>query len=763
MDQKKKVCIVSTSQADNYGAVLQAFALKTVLSTYFDVKTLNYISPGLSSSNQLFFNNWWKKMAARFLFSDYYINRKARHTGFSSFRVNHLSLTKLYNISDIYRSDLEDQFDYFLSGSDQVFNPAIYKGETISFLDFVKKTAKKKTYAASVGKDSFLEIYKDLYEKYLPTFSSLLIREESTVNNIHSTFGIKAECVVDPVFLLTKNQWGKSFANPKNTVKKYLLTYFLGKDDNSALAIKEYAKKRNLDIINIAGTFGFRYKKLLGKATYPTPEEFINLILNAECVFAKSFHGTAFSILFNKPYFYSCDDGDSTELRIGELEKRFGLPCRRIIGGKIVDNDINWDAVNNNIDSWRNYSINRLFASLDISNGSGNNEVPTVQKSYGNILSVGAKCVGCENCKTICPTGAISYAKDDEGFLYPKIEKGVCVNCKKCMSVCPVINFQKNDLGNACYAASSKIQNPLESSSGALAATLYKIALEKGWKAFGVKWNSGFISASYFEIKNEHDLRLAKKSKYVQASKSDVLKAASDYLRAGEKVLFIGCPCEVAALKALSKEFAKNLFAIDLVCHGPASEVVVKRYLEEKDLKKPIASFCMRYKPGNGSSLNLRVVDANGMVREEPRNGTSFAFGMDTIVRPSCYACHNRAGDWTIGDFWGLLEQNAGYNIAGTSLLIINTKKGQLVFNEIKENFCYTNQDINLAIQGNATLKRPNNPPQERLKLVYAIQNSQKPIKKLYNRCRPIKAKIKGLCPKFAKRIIKSIIKAKGD
>lgn len=759
MVRKKKVCIVSTSQVDNYGAVLQGFALETILKRKFDVRTLNYISEGLRSSNQLSFDKIWKKLAARILFRDYYKNGKIRHSKFEQFRANHLSLTEQYETNKICDSGLEAQYDYFLSGSDQVFNPAIYKGETVSFLDFVKNPAKKKTYAASVGKDAFLDDYKDIYKKYLPTFSSLLIREQSTAAAIENHLGLKTTTVLDPVFLLTKEQWEQAFKSQNKPAKKYLLTYILSKDDNSALAIREYARRKNLDVINIAGTFGFGYKKYLGKAIYPTPEEFVQLIANAECVFAKSFHGTAFSILFNKPYFYSCNDGDSTEIRIGDLEKRFGLPCRRIIGGKIVENEIDWDIVNDNIDKWRKYGLDCLFASLDVEGYAANGKAPAVKKAFGNVISIGAKCVGCENCKQVCPTGSITYLKDDEGFLYPNIDAKTCVHCGKCLSICPVSNFKKIPLGNICYAASSKQQNPMESSSGAIAATLYKFALEQGWKAFGVKWNANFTSASYFEIENEEDIRLAKKSKYVQAAKGNILKLASDYLRSGEKVLFIGCPCEVAALKLISEPFSSGLFAVDLVCHGPASESVLKRYLGEKKVNEPITSFCMRFKPGDGTSLNLRIVDAKSIAKEEPFQGSSFAIGMDAILRPSCYVCHNRSGDLTIGDFWGLPKESLGYNKVGTSLLIVNTEKGEMLFNAIKDDIEFVPENIALAISGNSTLKQPNAPSQERVKLVYSIQKSKKPIKRLYKKCLPLKTKAKMLCPQFAKRIIKSILK----
>ena len=759
MARKKKVCIVSTSQVDNYGAVLQGFALKTILKRKFEVETLNYISEGLRSSNRLSFDKFWKKLAARILFRDYYKNNKTRHSKFAKFRKNHLSLTEQYDINKIRNSGLESQYDYFVSGSDQVLNPAIYKGETVSFLDFVESPRKKKTYAASVGKDAFLDDYKDVYQNYLPAFSSLLIREQSTAAAIESRFGLKTTSVVDPVFLLTKEQWEQAFTSQDKPAKKYLLTYILSKDDNSALAISEYARKKNLEIINIAGTFGFRYKKYLGNAIYPSPEEFVQLILNAECVFAKSFHGTAFSILFNKPYFYSCDDGDSTETRIGDLEKRFGLPCRRIIGGKIVENDIDWDIVNDNINKWRKYSLDSLFASLEVDGYAANGKAPIAKKAFSNVLSIGAKCVGCENCKLVCPTGSILYSKDDEGFLYPNIDPRTCVNCGKCLSVCPVSNFKKIPHGDICYAASSRQENPMDSSSGAIAATLYKFALKQGWKAFGVKWNANFTSASYFEIKNEEDILSAKKSKYVQAAKGNLLKLVSDYLRSGEKVLFIGCPCEVAALKLIAEPFSSGLFAIDLVCHGPASEVVIKRYLSEKKINEPVTSFCMRYKPGDGTSLNLRIVDAKSIAKEEPFRGSSFAIGMDTILRPSCYTCHNRSGDLTIGDFWGLPNENPGYNKAGTSLLIVNTEKGEMLFNAINDEIEFVPEDIALAISGNSTLMRPNAPSQERLKLVYSIQKSKKPIKKLYKKCLPLKTKAKMLCPQFVKRIIKSMLK----
>lgn len=759
MDEKKKVCIVSTSQVDNYGAVLQAYALETILSERFDTKTLNYISPGLQSSNEIRYSKLWKRTLAKILFHNYYKQRKIKHGKFEAFRNKYLSLTEQYSLDQIYQSGLESKFDYFVSGSDQVFNPEIYKGEMVSFLDFVKNPDKKKTYAASIGMDAFLKKYGEVYSKHLREFGTLLIRETSSAKAIEKDFGIASYSVVDPVFLLTKDQWLKAFPPKINTNRKYILTYILGKDDNAALAIRDFAKNKNLEILNIAGTYGYPYKKLLGRSICPSPEEFLSLIFNAEYIYAKSFHGTAFSILFGKPYFYSCEDGDSAETRIKELENKFGLPSRRIIGGKIIDNDINWEAVNSNIDKWRKYSLSLLFSSLGYSSDTNDKYEPNVVRSYTNIQAVGDQCVGCENCRLACPTHAISCDLDEEGFLYPKIDKNCCIDCGKCLDNCPVINRPSVQLGNKCYAASKAGEEALQSSSGGIASALYDMALKNGWKAFGVKWKTDFISAEYFEIKDSADICLAKTSKYIQAAKGDCFGKIIRYLKSGEKVLFIGCPCEVSALKRLARKASNNLFTADLICHGPASRNIIQHYLKEKKIPEPIKDFCMRYKPGDGSSLNLKIIDHKGNILVEKRNGSSFGIGMDNILRPSCYVCHNRSGDLTIGDFWGLPNNDKGFSKNGTSVIIVNTEKGKEVFNELSKTILYEQEDIELAKKGNNTLNCPNKPFFNRVKLLKLISISNEPIKKLYKKCLPTKVRMKRCFPSFLKNFIKSILK----
>jgi len=384
-------------------------------------------------------------MAFSLLYPTYKHSFKSKHRKFVFFRNRYIKYTPFIEQNDLPK--INNEFDYFLSGSDQVFNLNIYSGETTSLLDFVDDNNKKKTYAASFGGSLGTKYYGDT-KKYVTLFSSLLIREREGVE-IVKTWDKEAKLVIDPIFLLSKDEWIQKLdllecpVVPKN---KYILVYMLSYDDNIAQTIKKLATKENLLIVNIFGGVSLDHFKGKVKNVTPGPDEFVALINGAEYVFAVSFHGIAFSILFNKNFYYSLrNKHDSSSLRTLNLLQNFDLPSREICGGKLPDNTIDWNRVNQNLISKRNYSLSSLFNSLGDSSDILLDEPELAKHKLDNISVVGVRCVGCENCEKACPTGAIPLYYDDESFLYPRVDNEKCINCGKCLITCPTYSIKKND------------------------------------------------------------------------------------------------------------------------------------------------------------------------------------------------------------------------------------------------------------------------------------------------------------------------------
>ena len=768
MEKKKSVCIVSTSQVDNYGAVLQGAALVNVLKEFCDAKTLDFECEGLRKSNVIAASSKLKTAIVHLLYRKYFHLIKKRHKSFDQFRIKYLCRTKHYLEQELYRDkDLEKQFDFFISGSDQTFNQHIFGDSHIGFLDFVSNPDKKKTYAASLGSSEIPNSSKLIFDKYISQFSSLLIREFSGQKAIEKEYGLKTVAAIDPVFLLSQDEWlnlpGTNFAVPP---EPYILVYSIGIDINAEIAIKEFAKKRNLRIINVFSGRNLQGNKSFGKEICPTPEEFIGLIKNASYVYAKSFHGVALSVLFNVPYFYSCDYKDSTFIRISDLQDKLCLPNRSILGGKLIDSEIDWSVINEKIYYWRNFSMYSLLESLGLTDAAkvfGEGLALIKKNKNFNISVVGATCVGCENCRIKCPEKAISFEIDEEGFRYPHIFKDKCINCGLCVKTCPAIKFRGIGLGSECFAVSAKKESDLfKSTSGGLARLIYKKYLSLGYRCFGVRWLPEYAGCEYFEIVHESDIDAASKSKYVQARKGDIFKKIKKYAAGGEKVLFIGTPCECAALTLYLGTLKKQAILIDLICHGPTSDIVLSDFIKEKSSKGKLKYLCLRDKDGMGNAF-LVTTQCGETKQREYGPKTSFGIGFYHIVRPSCSNCHYRSGDLTIGDFWGLSQKSLGYNKLGVSLAIPNNQQGKLILDLIKDDIYIVPENIHTAVKGNATLLRPNKHPNMRKQLLDKIVESgdKRPIKFLWKTCLPFKSRLKRILPARVKKILKSIAAAK--
>ncbi|CRZ34068.1 polysaccharide pyruvyl transferase [Herbinix hemicellulosilytica] len=219
---------------------------------------------------------------------------------------------------------LSDRYDYFIAGSDQIWNPSYTKGSSIYFLAFAKRH-KRITYAPSFGVPQIPSEYQECYKRMLSDIPYLSVREEAGADIIKNLTGRTVPVLVDPTLLLTKEQW---MAIAKKARYKpggqYLLTYFLGGiPDNYKKRIKAIAKKRHLEIVNL-GDIKEKYY-LAG------PDEFIDYIKDSTAVLTDSYHGTIFSIIFNKP-FVVFDRVSKLQMfsRIDTLLNTFNLQARKI-------------------------------------------------------------------------------------------------------------------------------------------------------------------------------------------------------------------------------------------------------------------------------------------------------------------------------------------------------------------------------------------------------------------------------------------------
>ena len=279
------------------------------------------------------------------------IVRMPRKKRFKEFRTL-LKMTPKLNADDLI--GMEEQYDGVIVGSDQVWNDSITDFDTAYFLDFVKSPEKKLTYAVSFGFEAIPDELKIKYKELLKDFRIYNMREASGVKIIESLLNKKANLVLDPTMLLTRDDWD-IIASKQSRKDKYILVYNLSPSPFLIKTVKEIARSTGYKIIAIPFPLG-GFLKAKAELT-GGPSEWIGLIRNAEIVVTDSFHGSIFSILYNK-IFYVCisELGD----RIYNLLNVFNLTdCLCTPGTQLnLIKKIDWEKTNRILAEERKKSLN---------------------------------------------------------------------------------------------------------------------------------------------------------------------------------------------------------------------------------------------------------------------------------------------------------------------------------------------------------------------------------------------------------------------
>ena len=291
----------------NYGGQLQAYALQTAVSELghsamqisFD-SSVNFTVPSIKQDRKnIFFQikKIPKKFQERLFINKWMLERRKIDKSILEFseKIPHTLIVNEKTIKSI-----SDEFEAYICGSDQVWNPGC---QDARFFDFTEIGKIKLSYAASLGKELSPREHLDRIANMTHDFQAVSVRESCHKEMLNSVCNMDVKLVPDPVFLLTKEQWGE-FASENKISEKYIFAYLLGDD----IKVREQCKK-------LAQIMGYHliYIPYLNRNTYvwdsrhkqfhvnaPKVEEFVALIKNAEMIITDSFHGTAFSIIFGK-------------------------------------------------------------------------------------------------------------------------------------------------------------------------------------------------------------------------------------------------------------------------------------------------------------------------------------------------------------------------------------------------------------------------------------------------------------------------------
>lgn len=332
----KKIGIITHYyKSNNYGGLLQAFALCKLLTKYgysaeqicYDTTSSPYYTQGISDSKIYAVKGIIKNKLSSIYhkFVDRNIHKKIylRNSAIAKFAQRIPHSTTIYTDSTIKESN--GTYDVFITGSDQVWNLDWYF--PAYFLDFVEKDKPKISYAASISKDTLSEVQKEIIKNHLLDYKAISVRELSSVELISDFANVDVKWVLDPTLLLTAEEW-ESICSERDITEKYIFCYFLGEDSQARHLAEEYARKHSLKVVTIPYLSG-HYRKCDGdfgdiQLFDVDPGKFITLIKDAEVVFTDSFHATVFSNIFKKQYYTFERSGfTSMSSRIFSLIKLF--------------------------------------------------------------------------------------------------------------------------------------------------------------------------------------------------------------------------------------------------------------------------------------------------------------------------------------------------------------------------------------------------------------------------------------------------------
>ena len=300
-------------------------------------------------------------------------------------------------------------------------------------------------------------------------------------------------------------------------------------------------------------------------------------------------------------------------------------------------------------------------------------------------------CCGCTACASSCKYGAISMCPDEYGFIYPKIDESKCIDCGLCSKMCQFKSdykrFANYDEPFVYAARQINLAEVSKSQTGGMAAMIYRHFFKDGDIAYGVKFDLNF-NVIHACARTTEEAQSFRGSKYVQSDLKGIFPEVKQLLSLGQKVLFIGTPCQVSGLKAyLPVKLHTKLFTVDLICHCNTAPGIWKSYVEylQHRYKSKIVKADFRNKRFGWHKCLETYEFENG--KELITRSYDYLFFDHLNSRPSCTNCpytnFNRVSDITIGDYWGWEEHHSEFNDnLGLNLVLVNSEKGLSFFKE---------------------------------------------------------------------------------
>lgn len=668
-----KTGILTFHGANNYGAVLQAYALTAWLrQNGIDAEIINYQSK-VFDKYKIFRTQKYKK-APYMLGVDLlkYGSKRKRNTGFDSFREKYLPISKQTYTRENDFADITDKYDSFICGSDQIWNPELTKGfDPVYFLHFVAEPRKKIAFAPSVALKKLNEFQIAEITEYMSSFAALSIREQEAIDILQPYCEQDIVKCCDPVFLPEK-QCYDSICSKKYEGKKFAFLYVVGKASlfkNVISFAKKTAKENGLQLCYlIDGDKTFTH--IDGENVFGCdPCDFLSLIRNAEFVISNSFHATAFSILYGRQFVTFLKDGTGSRmvnlLKTLHMEDRI---FREENASAPFEAPVDYASVGQGLKSMKETSEEYLLCALGLQ--------PEPEHEPDPVL--------------------VDARKRNRQAL----DKFVAWR-KPCYLV------RHKDMGIVA-----------ESRSGGVFTALSDTVLSDGGAVYGCRME-GPGTAIHQRAADVQERNHFRGSKYIQSEMRDCFRQVREDLKNGLPVLFSGTGCQVAGLLAfLQGTDTSKLYTVDIVCHGTASPRLWRAYLDwmKEKYRQEISAVSFRDKR-YGWKAHIETVQMGQILHATSVYRVLFL--KNAFLRPSCYECPfsslRRSSDITIGDAWGLEKSRSALNDdKGCSLVLVNSEKGRALFDRCRSELTVENADLEDFLQPN--LYKPSSRPSDRQK-----------------------------------------------
>lgn len=714
---KGKVGIMTFHWAANYGAVLQAWALQEFINDEgYKAEIINYVPSNLKNSlHRCFMTKSMNTMKVRY-------KEYKKEQLIKEFRKIHLCCSSIEYSSKNQLKDNPPQYDFYISGSDQIWNPYFtmggQKGVTLSYyLDFVPEGKRRISFSSSFGCKSLPENVGRTILPELKKYYALSTREAEGVDILRN-LGLDAVNTADPTFLLRSSDYEKLIPN-KSSRSENLYVYILHGQRKHVEELIEYVKaQKELQVCD---------------ADELVVEDWLKHIREASFVITNSFHCTVFCLLFHTPFFVVDVQGQDMSSRITTLLKTIGLEDRFLrlpvsIAETRCDSisDISWDDIDRRIDAVRQNAKDYLRTALN-----SRDRIDDVPKSI---------CTGCGLCSVVCPQKCISMGENSQGYIYPKIDNDKCVHCSVCLKKCIAHNnslsVKHEEKTYACWNLDDIVRT--ESSSGGVFSALAEAMIQNGGRVYGARFVAP-LQVEHRAANSLEELRAIRGSKYQPSNAYCVFPEIKETIENGEDVLFVGTPCQVTALERFVGD-SNHLVCVDIACHGVPSLRVLRDKCNEFGEKR-VARIDYRNKRTGWRDYSCVYYDeSDHEIAYEVASESDFMRGYlaNLYIRESCENCRfatiPRAGDISLADCWEKSLDGSDIDDKGISAVLLNSDKGVTFFKKAEAKLHLESASLEYVLKGTPTLAKGSYPSNKRTEFwaLYEQRGYKKTMRKLF-------------------------------